>query len=112
MITNTASSLPNYADYSPRAVDKRSLFDVGTMPVRSRWAVTALLARLSQHNPRYTGRQIWNRQRTDEVLLDVNDVELHHTAIMRWKRPDQWGRLKKAASGHAQWRHSRGSSGQ
>ncbi|MET8312041.1 recombinase family protein [Micromonospora sp. NPDC005173] len=22
-------------------------------------------------NPRYTGRQVWNKQRTGEVLLDV-----------------------------------------
>ena len=25
-------------------------------------------------NPRYTGRQVWNRQRKDEVLVDVHDV--------------------------------------
>ena len=25
-------------------------------------------------NPRYTGRQVWNKQRTDEVLIDVEDI--------------------------------------
>jgi recombinase len=25
-------------------------------------------------NPRYTGRQVWNRQRKDEVLIDVHDT--------------------------------------
>jgi site-specific DNA recombinase len=35
-------------------------------------------------NPRYTGHQTWNKQRTDEVLLDVNDVALGHTTVMRW----------------------------
>jgi site-specific DNA recombinase len=25
-------------------------------------------------NPRYAGHQVWNRQRKDEVLLDVDDV--------------------------------------
>ena len=32
----------------------------------------ALSARFST-NPRYTGYQVWNRQRTDEVLLDVEE---------------------------------------
>jgi site-specific DNA recombinase len=39
-------------------------------------------------NPRYTGRQIWNKQRTDEVLLDVDDVALGHTPVMRWNHHD------------------------
>jgi hypothetical protein len=40
--------------------------------------------------PRYTGRQVWNKQRTDEVLMDVNDVALGHTAVMRWNPTDKW----------------------
>ncbi len=35
-------------------------------------------------NPRYTGRQVWNRQRRDEVLLDVEDVAAGHETKMRW----------------------------
>ena len=38
----------------------------------------------------YTGRQVWNRQRKDEVLLDVHDVALGHTTVMRWNDPDKW----------------------
>jgi DNA invertase Pin-like site-specific DNA recombinase len=41
-------------------------------------------------NPRYTSRQVWNKQRTDEVLLDVDDVALGHTAVMRWNDRDRW----------------------
>ncbi|GIJ29107.1 putative recombinase [Micromonospora qiuiae] len=41
-------------------------------------------------NPRYTGRQVWNKQRTDEILLDVNDVALGHTGVMRWNPRDKW----------------------
>jgi hypothetical protein len=36
-------------------------------------------------NPRYTGRQVWNNQRKEEILLDVDDrhVRAHRTAT--WK---------------------------
>ena len=39
---------------------------------------------------RYTGYQVWNRQRTDEVLLDVENVALGHTSKMRWNPADKW----------------------
>jgi site-specific DNA recombinase len=52
------------------------------------WSASAVRVILT--NPRYTGRQVWNRQRTDEVLIDVNDVALGHTARMRWNDQDQW----------------------
>jgi DNA invertase Pin-like site-specific DNA recombinase len=48
-------------------------------------AVRAILA-----NPRYTGRQVWNRQRKDEILIDVGDVALGHIAKMRWNPRDAW----------------------
>jgi site-specific DNA recombinase len=41
-------------------------------------------------NPRYTGRQVWNKQRKDEVLIDVNDVGLGHETKMRWNDQDKW----------------------
>jgi DNA invertase Pin-like site-specific DNA recombinase len=41
-------------------------------------------------NPRYTGRQVWNRQRKDEVLLDINDVTLGHITKMRWNEDSKW----------------------
>ncbi|MBF9130118.1 recombinase family protein [Plantactinospora sp. S1510] len=52
------------------------------------WSKSAIRVILT--NPRYTGRQTWNKQRTDEVLLDVNDVALGHTAVMRWNDRDRW----------------------
>ena len=51
----------------------------------SKYAIRAILT-----NPRYTGRQVWNRQRKDEVLLDVHDVALGHTTKMRWNDQDKW----------------------
>jgi site-specific DNA recombinase len=41
-------------------------------------------------NPRYTGHQVWNRQRRDEVLLDVDDVALGHATKLRWNTTDDW----------------------
>jgi site-specific DNA recombinase len=41
-------------------------------------------------NPRYTGRQVWNRQRKDQVLIDVHDVALGHMAKMRWNDSASW----------------------
>jgi site-specific DNA recombinase len=48
-------------------------------------AVGAILA-----NPRYTGRQVWNRQPKSEVLIDVNDVGLGHTTKQTWNDPGKW----------------------
>ena len=53
--------------------------------VWSRSAVRAILG-----NPRYTGRQVCNRQRRDEVLIDVRDVALGHETRMRWNGLDKW----------------------
>jgi len=41
-------------------------------------------------NPRYTGHQVWNRQRTDRDLADPADVSLGHTQVQRWNLPDGW----------------------
>src|SRR5699024_11449505 len=41
-------------------------------------------------NPRYTGFQVWNKQRKDEVLLDVRDVSLGYTTKLRWNDRDKW----------------------
>jgi hypothetical protein len=51
------------------------------------WETTAIRAILL--NPRYTGRQVWNRVRTDEVLIDVDDVALGHENRHRWNDPSQ-----------------------
>jgi site-specific DNA recombinase len=54
--------------------------------------VTAIL-----HNPRYTGRQVWNRQRTDKDLADPADVSLGHKQVQRWNLPDGWVISRKPA---------------
>jgi len=53
------------------------------------WETTAIRAILQ--NPRYTGRQVWNRQRTDEVLIDVEDIALGHENRHRWNDPSPLG---------------------
>jgi site-specific DNA recombinase len=52
------------------------------------WAKSAVRVILT--NPRYTGREVWNKQRTDEVLVDVDDVALGHMPVMRWNPRDKW----------------------
>jgi hypothetical protein len=43
-----------------------------------------------EHNPRYTGRQVWNRQPTDLQLADPADISLGHRPVQRWNLPDGW----------------------
>jgi site-specific DNA recombinase len=51
----------------------------------SKHAVRAILL-----NPRYVGREVWNKQRRDEVLVDVEDVGLGHKTTLRWNDPSEW----------------------
>ncbi len=48
-------------------------------------------------NPRYTGHQVWNRQRTDKDLADPADVSLGHKGVQRWNLPDGWVISRKPA---------------
>jgi Recombinase/Recombinase zinc beta ribbon domain len=41
-------------------------------------------------NPRCTGRQVWNRQRTDTELADPGNVTLGHKSVQRWNLHDGW----------------------
>jgi DNA invertase Pin-like site-specific DNA recombinase len=52
------------------------------------WSKSAIRAILS--NARYTGREVWNRQRRDEELIDVDDVALGHASKMRWNDRADW----------------------
>lgn len=52
------------------------------------WAHTAVRAILT--NPRYTGFQVWNRQKRHEILVDVNDVAAGHETRMRWNERGDW----------------------
>ncbi|SCL24699.1 recombinase family protein [Micromonospora inyonensis] len=67
-----------------------SAHDRARNPHRSGIAWSKSAIRVILTNPRYTGRQVWNKQRTDEVLLDVDDVALGHTGVMRWNTRDKW----------------------
>jgi site-specific DNA recombinase len=48
-------------------------------------------------NPRYTGHQVWNRQRTDKDLADPGNVSLGHKSVQRWNLPDGWVISRKPA---------------
>jgi hypothetical protein len=41
-------------------------------------------------NPRYTGRQVWNRQRTDFDLVDPANTGMGHKQVQRWNLPEGW----------------------
>ncbi|MFE7298537.1 recombinase family protein [Streptomyces sp. NPDC057579] len=60
-----------------------------------RWSQTSVRAILG--NPRYTGRQVWHRQRTDHELLHPDNTGLGHRDIMHWNAPEDWGISAKPA---------------
>jgi site-specific DNA recombinase len=52
------------------------------------WTLTTVRAILA--NPRYTGRQVWNRQPTAIDLIDPANTGLGHRQVQRWGLPDGW----------------------
>jgi site-specific DNA recombinase len=52
------------------------------------WTLTTVRAILA--NPRYTGRQVWNRQPTAMDLIDPANTGLGHRQVQRWGLPDGW----------------------
>jgi DNA invertase Pin-like site-specific DNA recombinase len=52
------------------------------------WGQSAVRAILK--NPRYTGYEVWARQRKDEVLLDIDDVAAGHVTKQRWNPEEAW----------------------
>jgi hypothetical protein len=62
------------------------------------WMLSAVTSILG--NPRHTGRQVWNRQRTDTELVDPADVALGHRPVKRWNLlfASLLGRLDQDAS--------------
>jgi hypothetical protein len=48
-------------------------------------------------NPRYAGRQVRNRQRTDRDLADPADVSLGHKSVQRRNLPGGWVISRKPA---------------
>jgi site-specific DNA recombinase len=59
-------------------------------PHRSGQAWTLHTVRAILANPRYTGRQVWNRQRTDRDLVDPANTGLGHRPVQRWNLPQGW----------------------
>jgi DNA invertase Pin-like site-specific DNA recombinase len=52
------------------------------------WMTTTVAAILA--NPRYTGRQVWNRQRTAREPVDGQDGLFRKQEVQRWTSPAQW----------------------
>jgi DNA invertase Pin-like site-specific DNA recombinase len=52
------------------------------------WGKSAVRAIIG--NPKYTGRQVWNRQRRTEQLIGEEDVALGHQSKMRWNDRSDW----------------------
>ena len=67
-----------------------SAADPGRNPHRTgaAWTLRTVAAILA--NPRYTGRQVWNRQRTDFDLADPANTSLGHRQVQRWNLPEGW----------------------
>src|SRR5690349_20919339 len=67
-----------------------SAADPGRNPHRAgnRWTLRTVAAILA--NPRYTGRQVWNRQPSHAVLVDPANTTLGHKQVQRWNLPEGW----------------------
>jgi site-specific DNA recombinase len=52
------------------------------------WTLRTVAAILA--NPRYTGRQVWNRQPSHKVLVDPANTTLGHKQVQRWNLPEGW----------------------
>ncbi len=79
----TRQGVPSPSGYDPARNPHRNPHRDGR--AWNKYAVRAILT-----NPRHTGYQVWNRQRRDEVLLDVHDVAAGYTSRMRWNTPEAW----------------------
>jgi site-specific DNA recombinase len=69
---------------SPSAVDRARNSHRDT----NGWAASAVRAILT--NPRYTGHEVWGRQRRDYDLLDPTAPADGHVRRMRWNARDSW----------------------
>jgi site-specific DNA recombinase len=65
-----------------------SAADPGRNPHRTGagWTLRTVAAILA--TPRYTGCQVWNRQRTDFELADPGNTSLGHRQVQRWNLPE------------------------
>ena len=86
----------------PRPQRRRDPVPVRRQPKRNphrtgvAWMLRTVAAILA--NPRYTGRQVWNRQRADHDLVDPANTRLGHRQVQRWNLPA--GRVISARPAH------------
>lgn len=59
------------------------------------WTLRTVAAILA--NPRYTGRQVWNRQRTDREPTELADGGRGHRQVLRWNPAQHWVISRKMA---------------
>ena len=52
------------------------------------WGSSAVRVILT--NPRYTGRQVWNKQRKQEILLDIDDIAAGYETKLKWNGQEKW----------------------
>ncbi|ROS32182.1 recombinase family protein [Amycolatopsis thermoflava] len=67
-----------------------SAYDRGRNQHRSGVAWSKSAVRTILTNPRYTGHEVWNKQRKQESLIDVEDVGLGHRTRLAWNPRDSW----------------------
>ncbi|BCB83125.1 hypothetical protein Psuf_004380 [Phytohabitans suffuscus] len=74
-----------------------SAVDPGRNPHRTAdgWTLRTVAAILA--NPRYTGRQIWNRQRTDREPTELAEGGRSHREVLRWNPAQDWVISRKMA---------------
>ncbi|MFJ2476544.1 recombinase family protein [Streptomyces sp. NPDC087659] len=74
-----------------------SAHDPGRNPHRAKVAWQQGAVRAILLNPRYTGYEVWNKQRKEERLLDIDDVTLGHTTRMTHNPTEKWIRSNEPA---------------
>lgn len=85
-IFKIAEGLTRDGILSPSAYDRKR------NPHRTGIAWSKSAVRTILRNPRYTGFQVWNKQRKTEVLMDLDDVSLGHVTAQRWNPAAEWVR--------------------
>jgi hypothetical protein len=74
---------PGWPGRTSLLVPRSELHRTGTA-----WTLRTVAAILA--NPRYTGRRVRNRQRTDLDLIDPASTGLGHKQVQRWNLPEGW----------------------
>ncbi|MFF3878682.1 recombinase family protein [Streptomyces sp. NPDC001978] len=67
-----------------------SAHDAARNPHRKKTAWQQGVVRTILINPRYTGHEVWNKQRKEERLLDIDDVTLGHRTTMTHNPAEDW----------------------